>query len=136
MNRSGSHGDSRWAGTRAPRVLVVDDNADVGESLGAMLRLRGNVVRVVSDATIALDVATRFEPDVILLDLGMPKLDGYEICRLLRKTAQFGRTTIIAVTGWASRDAVERSRSAGFDDHLVKPILIDDLALRIDKLRS
>lgn len=104
------------------KVLVVDDNPDAATSLGMLVELLGYEARAAYDGPEALAVAAAFRPDVVLLDLGMPHMDGYETCRRLRAQAQDARMCIVAVTGWGQEDDRERTRRAGFDRHLVKPV--------------
>jgi PAS domain S-box-containing protein len=109
------------------RILVVDDNRDSADSLSALLELRGHETRIALDGQQAVTEAATFRPDVVLLDLGMPKLNGYEVCRRLREQS-WGRTmTVIAQTGWGQDEDKRRTRAAGFDAHLVKPL--DPIAL-------
>jgi PAS domain S-box-containing protein len=104
------------------RILVVDDNLDSGDSLAQILRLRGHVTWMVHDGLAAVEFAEAHRPDVILLDIGMPKLNGYDACRAIR-ARDWGRdTTIIALTGWGQDDDRRKSAEAGFDEHLVKPV--------------
>jgi signal transduction histidine kinase len=103
------------------RVLVVDDNRDGAESLAMLLRLLGASVRVANSGSEALATAAAFTPDIVLLDIGMPGMDGYEVARRLRELPQLSDITLVAVTGWGQEEARHRSRSAGFDHHLVKP---------------
>jgi signal transduction histidine kinase len=110
------------ADSRSRRVLVVDDNVDAAQSLAAVLRLSGHEVRVANDGRTALEVAPAFGPEVILLDIGMPELDGYEVARRLRQQPRFAGTRIVALTGWGTAEDRARSRAAGFDEHLTKPV--------------
>ena len=104
------------------RILVVDDNVDAARSLARLLaRLYGQEVRVAHDGPEALAVAEEFRPEVVLLDIGLPGMDGNEVARRLRGRPEFERTLIVALTGWGQEADVERSREAGFDHHLVKP---------------
>jgi CheY-like chemotaxis protein len=103
------------------RVLVADDNVDAAESLSTMLKLLGNDVRVAHDGVQATEVAAEFHPDLILLDLGMPRLNGYDTCRSIRRQSWGKRPIIVALTGWGQEEAKRRSLDAGFDHHLVKP---------------
>ena len=106
----------------ARRVLVVDDNLDGAESLALLLRFAGHQVEVAHDGQLALAVAERFRPDVALLDIGLPGLNGYEVCQRLRRES-WGRTmTIVALTGWGQDEDRRRSSEAGFDSHMVKPV--------------
>jgi CheY-like chemotaxis protein len=104
------------------RVLVVDDNADSAESMAMLLRLQGNVVETALDGESALDIAERFRPDAILLDLGMPKINGYEVCEQVRRRAWGRDVLVIAQTGWGQSQDRARSAAAGFDAHLTKPV--------------
>jgi PAS domain S-box-containing protein len=104
------------------KVLVVDDNQDAAKSLGRMLVLAGQDVRLAHDGQAAIDVAETFRPDVILLDIGLPALNGYEVCRHLRERLWTRTVPIIALTGWGQEEDRRRSADAGFDLHLVKPI--------------
>jgi signal transduction histidine kinase/ActR/RegA family two-component response regulator len=104
------------------RILVVDDNTDAAESLALLLQLAGHDVRVAHDGVETLAVASEFEPEVVLLDLGMPKMDGYETARRLRNESWGQRAMLVALTGWGQQRDRERTAEAGFDLHLVKPI--------------
>lgn len=108
-------------GGRGARVLVVDDNRDAAESLGALVEALGHEARVVHDGASALDVAARWRPDLVLLDIGLPRLDGYEVARRLRAALGPG-VVLAAVTGYGRDEDRRRSRAAGFDHHLVKPV--------------
>jgi CheY-like chemotaxis protein len=109
------------------RVLVVDDNRDGAESLAMMLRLLGDEVATASDGLDAVEKAGRFRPEVILMDVGMPRLNGLDATRRIREQ-EWGRgITIIALTGWGQDGDKERSREAGCDGHLVKPVSLPDL---------
>jgi CheY-like chemotaxis protein len=103
------------------RVLVVDDNADAAESLGMLLEVRGNEVRIAYDGLEALEAAGDFHPEIVLLDIGMPKMSGYEVAKRLR--AERGATVlIVAITGWGQEEDRRRAREAGFDHHFTKPV--------------
>jgi CheY-like chemotaxis protein len=107
------------------RVLVVDDNADAAELLAEVLQTRGHATRVAYDAISALAMAARFAPEVALLDLGLPEMDGYELARRIRALPGSGGLRLIALTGYGQSNDRRRSSEAGFDDHLVKPVDID-----------
>jgi signal transduction histidine kinase len=109
------------------RVLIADDNRDAAEALGALLALHGHDVRVVHDGVQALAVAKRFRPDVLLLDLGMPRLDGYRTAREIRRRAWGQQAIIVALTGWGQEQDRQRTAAASFDLHLVKPVTEDQL---------
>jgi PAS domain S-box-containing protein len=111
----------------ARRVLVVDDNSDAASALEALLRSLGHETRVAYDGLEALRLAREFHPDVVLLDIGMPGLDGYEVARRLRALGNQPKVKIVAVTGWGQEADRQRSREAGFDVHLVKPVDANDL---------
>jgi CheY-like chemotaxis protein len=115
--------DDGFAGA-APRrrILVVDDNHDSALSLGMMLKIMGHEIRTAHDGLAAVDVAGQFRPDMILLDIGLPKLNGYEACRLIREEPWSRDIVIVALTGWGQDEDRRRSHEAGFDHHLVKPV--------------
>ena len=104
------------------KILVVDDNRDAAESLSMLLELKGHEVRRAYDGENALQLAEDFRPEMVLLDLGMPKMNGYEACRRIRDHAWGAQMTLIAVTGWGQEDDRRKSTAAGFDGHLVKPV--------------
>jgi signal transduction histidine kinase len=110
------------------RILVADDNADALESLATVLRLRGHEVFSASNGAIALETAGRHVPEVALLDIGMPLLDGYEVARRIRAQEWGKAMTLVALTGWGQDADRRRSREAGFDTHLVKPLDLDQLS--------
>ncbi|MGH8177822.1 MAG: PAS domain S-box protein [Steroidobacter sp.] len=105
----------------ALRVLIADDNADAAASLAMMLKMKGHEVRTAWDGLEAVQVAEAFQPDVALLDIGMPELNGYDACRRLRARSESAGMLIIALTGWGQEEDKRRSEEAGFDHHLVKP---------------
>lgn len=104
------------------RVLVADDNKDAADTLAMLLEIMGHTVRQVPDGEAAVRVAAEFQPEVVLLDIGMPKLNGYEACRQIRASPGGSAMTLVAVTGWGQADDRRRSQEAGFDQHLVKPV--------------
>jgi PAS domain S-box-containing protein len=104
------------------RALVVDDNVDAAKSLALLLKLSGNETRTAYDGLEAIDVAESFSPDVILLDIGMPKLNGYDVCRMVRQRPWGKKVHVVALTGWGQDEDRRRSHDAGFDAHLVKPV--------------
>ena len=103
-------------------VLVVDDNQDAAESLAMLLRTAGAEVHVAHDGPAALAEFERSEPDVVLLDIGMPEMDGCEVARRLREISPADRVALVALTGWGQDEDRRRVREAGFDHHLVKPV--------------
>ena len=120
----------------ARRVLIVDDNVDAALSLSLLLTSLGHESRVVHDGASALKMAAEFRPDTVLLDIGMPDLDGYEVARRLSALKKEHPLRIIAVTGWGHEADRAKSREAGFDLHLVKPVDPDDLARALSERSS
>ena len=116
------------ASTRTQRrILVADDNNDALESLATLLQLSGHEVYTASNGAVALESAEQHRPEVALLDIGMPKLDGYEVARRIRAQPWGQRITLVALTGWGQDSDRRRSQEAGFDSHLVKPLDLDKL---------
>jgi len=114
---------ARLRGAKGPRrILVVDDNIDAAQSLGLMLRQSGHQVELAYDGLAGLIAARGSVPDVILLDISMPGVDGLEVAQCLRDDPRFNPVRIVAVTGLAHEEDLRKSRAAGFDEHLVKPI--------------
>jgi CheY-like chemotaxis protein/nitrogen-specific signal transduction histidine kinase len=111
----------------ARRVLVVEDDPDAAETLKVALELNEHVVAVASGGAEAVDAARRFQPDVVLCDIGLPGMDGYEVARTMRSDAALGSTHLVALSGYASPDDVERARNAGFERHIAKPPSFDEL---------
>jgi CheY-like chemotaxis protein/nitrogen-specific signal transduction histidine kinase len=109
------------------RVLVVDDNRDSADSMTLLLSLKGHTVRTAYDGTQAIEEARAFHPDVVLLDIGLPGLDGYEVARRLRGVADIGNPRLVAATGWGHTEDKRRASEAGFDFHLTKPVNMDEL---------
>jgi signal transduction histidine kinase/CheY-like chemotaxis protein len=105
-----------------PRILVVDDNRDAADSLGMFLQLSGVEVEVTHDGASALRLLARFRPQVVLLDIGMPEMDGHEVARRIRAQDEYDRTVLIALSGWGQEKDLQASRAAGIDHHLVKPV--------------
>ena len=103
---------------------MVDDNVSSAQSLAMVLKLDGHEVQVTHDGGLALEAVRRFRPEVVLMDIGLPGMDGYEVARRLRQDAELaaGIALLVAVTGYAEDEARRRSREAGFDHHLVKPV--------------
>jgi PAS domain S-box-containing protein len=117
---------------RGHRVLVVDDNSDIAESLGALLRFSGYLVHTATDGAGALALAERVHPDVVVLDLGMPKMGGHEVACAIRCQPWGARVQLIAATGWGSTADRRRTQEAGFDAHLTKPLDPDELIRLIE----
>jgi len=103
------------------RVLIVDDNADSADSIAAILETSGHEVEVAYSAQKALEMAVEHQPDIVLLDIGLPDMDGYEVAKHLRQTPELKETRLIAITGYGQESDRQRSREAGFDEHLVRP---------------
>ncbi|WP_426237806.1 response regulator [Pararhizobium sp. DWP1-1-3] len=111
----------------ARKVLVVDDNRELAFMLGLMLEEMGHDFEIAHDGPMALQAAQRYRPDVILLDIGLPGMDGYEVCRAFRKDELFKTTSIIAQTGWGQSRDKALAGEAGFNHHLTKPVAFEDL---------
>ena len=119
--------DAQAPATRRLRILVVDDNRDAADSLAALLSLAGHEANVAHDGMRALELGAALRPDAILLDIGLPDLNGYEVCRRLRARPWATPITIVALTGWSQDEERLRSKEAGFDGHLIKPVVFDEL---------
>ena len=116
---------------RRCRILVVDDNKDSADSLALLLRAKGNDIRTAHDGLEAVEVAEIFHPELVLLDIGLPKLNGYDVARRIRKQLWGQDATLVAVTGWGRDQDRRLSQEAGFNFHIVKPV---DLAALEDLL--
>jgi CheY-like chemotaxis protein len=109
------------------RVLIVDDNLDTADSIAMLLKRSGHEVTVAYSGDKALEVAAEFLPEVVLLDIGLPEMDGYEVARRLRLDSQLKDVKLIALTGYGQDSDLQRSKHAGFDYHLVKPAGLDKI---------
>ena len=109
------------------RVLIVDDNRDAADMLGALLTQMGSTIQAVHAGEAALAALESFQPEAVLLDIGMPGMDGYEVARSIRGNPKFGHILLIALTGWGQEQDQQRSRAAGFDHHFIKPLDLDRL---------
>ncbi len=116
------------------KVLVVDDNRDAASTLSMLVEMVGHEVRTAFDGIEALVEAARFLPDVVLLDLGMPRMDGFEACRQMRAQPWGVKMAVIAVTGWGNEADRLRTKQVGFDHHLVKPVEPDVILSTLDSL--
>jgi CheY-like chemotaxis protein len=111
------------AGETPPmRVLVVEDNVDGAATLADLLRNAGNTVEVAHDGRRGIELARAFHPAVMLLDIGLPKMDGYDVCRLIRRQPWGKDMLVVAMTGWGQDNDRRKAKNAGFDAHLVKPV--------------
>jgi signal transduction histidine kinase len=115
------------------RILVVDDNADTANAMGRLLELKGHEVAIAHDGPSAIDFAKKFRPDVVILDIGLPVMNGYEVVQTLRRESGCADANFIAVTGYGQEQDRARSKEAGFSHHLVKPVDVDAV---IDIVRS
>jgi CheY-like chemotaxis protein len=111
----------------ARRVLIVDDNRDAVDSLAELLRMVGHNVQTAYDGHSVVDAASHFEPDVVVLDIGMPRVDGYAAARAIRAQPWGADVVLIAMTGWGQTEDKRRATEAGFDAHLVKPVSLNAL---------
>ncbi len=130
----GSSPGSRTSAIANKRILVVDDNEDAADSLVMILKLFGADVRVARNGPDALEVFRDFEARIVLLDIGMPGMDGYEVARRIRDEFGGRRTALVALTGWGQEEDRRKAREAGFDHHLVKPAEIDALQALLSSL--
>ncbi len=117
------------------RILLVDDNEDFAATFSTLLKTLGHEVRIAHDGVQALEVVARFIPDVAFLDIGLPRLNGYDLVRRMRAVKATQQVLLIAVTGWGQEDDRLRALEAGFDHHLVKPVEVDDIRYILDNFR-
>lgn len=122
-----TNGNGRRPSSCGKRVLVVDDNPDVAESLSMVLELLGHQVHAVHEGTVAVATARAEHPDLMFVDIGLPVMDGYEVARTVRADPTLGDVVLIALTGYGTAEDKARSRAAGFQHHLVKPVNVDAL---------
>src|SRR5262249_16425586 len=118
---AGDGGKLRASGV-GRRILLVDDNRDAAESLGLLLEMMGHEVHLAHAGDEGLLAMRTFDPGVVLLDIGMPDMDGYEVARRIREEEGSRRALLIAITGWGQDEDRQRARQAGFDHHLTKPV--------------
>jgi two-component system CheB/CheR fusion protein len=119
---------------KAARVLLVEDNPDAAESLTMLLELLGHRVRSVHDGVAALDAARANVPDVMLVDIGLPGIDGYEVARRVRRDPDLRHVVLVALTGYGREEDKQQAIAAGFDYHLVKPVSPDALHGLVSRL--
>ena len=118
------------------RILVADDIPDAASSLAMLCEMYGAEVRLALDGVETVEVAASFMPDVILMDITMPKLDGYSAARAIRREPWGRQMTLIALTGWGRSSDLQAAREAGFDGHLLKPVAPEALVKLINTLRK
>lgn len=116
------------------RILVVDDNHDAADTLAMMLQLTGNEVQTCYSGLDGVAAAESFQPVAIMLDIGMPNVNGYETCRMIREKEWGKSIVIIALTGYGQQDDIQKSKESGFNAHLVKPLHLPDLTKLLDIL--
>ena len=117
------------------KVLIIDDNVDSAQTTSCMLDLMGHSCTVVHEGALALAVARALKPDVVLLDIGMPGMDGYEVCRQLKQMPEMQKKTVIAQTGWGQESDRQKAFAAGFDHHITKPVSLDLLTQLLADIR-
>jgi CheY-like chemotaxis protein/two-component sensor histidine kinase len=118
------------------RVLIVDDNEASAKTLGWTLEMLNHDIRLAHEGTKAIELAKSYKPDIILLDIGLPGMNGYEVCQAMRHLPGLEHCTIIAQTGWGQKEHMQRSQAAGFDFHLVKPIRLEMLQEVLEKIKK
>ncbi len=124
---AGAGGEQAVATNAVQRILIVDDNPDIAESTSTLLKMSGHEVRVALNAEEALDEARAFRPTTVFMDIGMPRVDGFQLCRTFREIPALQGALLVAVTGYGSKESRLRARNAGFDRCLVKPVAIQAL---------
>ncbi|HEX7331022.1 MAG TPA: PAS domain S-box protein [Pyrinomonadaceae bacterium] len=122
--------------TAKRRILIVDDNRDSADSLSMLLEITGNKIYIAHDGVEALEAVEKHRPEVILLDIGLPRMDGHEVCRRIREKPWGRDIMIIALTGWGQEDDRRKSEEAGFNGHLVKPVDYDKLLELLSSLTT
>jgi CheY-like chemotaxis protein len=116
-------------------ILVVDDNHDSASTLAMLLQMQGHRVKTAHDGPEALRLLATYRPQLILLDLGLPGMSGYEVARRIRESTELCHVTLVALTGWGQEEVRRRTREAGFDHHLVKPANTDEVLEIADSIR-
>ena len=117
-------------------MLVVDDNADVAEGLMMLLELLGHRVRVAHDGLATLEAVRTSTPDLMLVDIGLPGMDGYEVARSVRQDSQLKGVVLVALTGYGRDEDKRKAIEAGFDDHLVKPLTVETFQKLLGRLEQ
>lgn len=120
----------------AKRVLVVDDHEDAAEMLGLLIERLGYDVRTATDGCQALAVAGSFRPEIVIMDIGMPIMDGYETARRMRREPWAKKSCLVALTGWCSPDDLKEAVEAGFDRHIAKPAGMSELKAIFKSLQA
>jgi CheY-like chemotaxis protein len=123
-------------GERLARILVVDDNVDLARGLARLLEIRGHDVQVAYDGPTGLAKARKSKPEVVLLDIGLPGMDGYQVAAHLRQEETVKDATLIAISGYGQEEDLRLAKEAGFDHHLVKPIASADLFKLLEESES
>jgi CheY-like chemotaxis protein len=121
---------------RPVRLLVVEDNADVAEGLMMLLELLGHRVRVAHDGVAALEAAGASVPDIMLIDIGLPGMNGYELAQKAREDSRLKNVVLVALTGYGRAEDKQRAMAAGFDDHLAKPLTVEAFQNMLGRLRK
>ncbi len=119
----------------ALRILVVDDSSDSALTLGVILELQGHEIATANDGLSAIQLVSTWAPDVVLLDIGLPGMDGYQVARKLREGCTFDRLKLIALTGYGGDEVRSRAIQAGFDFHFVKPVNLEELVKVLATIR-
>src|SRR5262249_16627022 len=112
---------------RSRRVLLIEDNGDAADSLSEALRVKGHDVRVARDGPTGLESARVFNPEVVICDIGLPRMDGYAVAKALRADEALKDVYLVALTGYAREEDIRRASDAGFNEHMTKPPVMDDL---------
>jgi CheY-like chemotaxis protein len=117
-------------------ILIVDDDKDSAMTLGWLVEMLGQNYKLAHSGQEALDIAPAYNPALILMDISLPGMTGYEACQKMRQTPALAKTVIAAQTGWGEEQHRQKSKEAGFDHHLVKPVSIDSLQALLDNIRK
>jgi CheY-like chemotaxis protein len=116
-------------------ILIVDDNVDAAESLGEYLKACGHHIHITHDGASAIDEATRLQPDAIILDIGLPNMNGYQVAQRLRSDVGLTSSLLVAVTGYAQERDRKSAQAAGFDYHFAKPLDVHKLAALLEDMK-